>query len=219
VGSGGYAVVHVSDKLHATVSAGAQVEYLGSPQVEQNVSPGGRLGQRAGGEIKAEPPKDAPRKGPPEAAKEPPPKGSLTVTADVDGYTQATMFNPTKYPFKYTGSSVLAPEQVKELAKAGDVPAASAKALLGCLLWPKMGDTLEKAALKSDGKKLTGEVEVLHKYGTQGTHRLTLRLEGTIEDGRLMLRALAPVVSGTWDFGGGGGIKLRGEVKITITAK
>jgi hypothetical protein len=153
---------------------------------------------------------------PPTKGKPDPAKGDgLKVTAKVEGYTQATMFNPQKYPFKYMGSAQLDAEQLKALAKEGDVPESAAKALLGCLLWPKMEDTLEKAALKSDGKKLTGEATVLHKYGKQGTHTLKLRLEGSVENGRVSLKVTESTVSGTWDYGGGQ-IKLQGNVEITI---
>jgi hypothetical protein len=81
-----------------------------------------------------------------------------------------------------------------------------------------MDDTLQKAALKNDGNKLTGDVEVLHKYGKQGTHTLRLRVEGTIAGGRIALNAVNPSVSGRWDYGGGS-IQLAGEVKIAISAK
>ena len=69
--------------------------------------------------------------------------------------------------------------------------------------------------LKSDGKKLTGEAEVLHKYGKQGTHTLKLRLEGTIDGGRLTLKVVEANVSGTWN-GGGFPVQLQGKVDITI---
>jgi hypothetical protein len=146
-----------------------------------------------------------------------PPKGGLKVTARVEGYTQATQFNPQKYPFKYTGASTLDADQLKALGQAGDVPAAVSRALLECLLWPQAGDKLEKVALKSDGKKLSGEVEVSHRYGKQGTHVLKLRLEGTLDGGRLTLKAVEPGVSGTWDYGGGT-IKLGGKVDIQFEA-
>lgn len=145
------------------------------------------------------------------------PKGGLKVTAQVDGYTMATMFNQQKYPFKYSGTAQLDAEQVKALAKPGEVPAATAKAFLGCLLWPKEDDTLEKAVLKSDGKKLIGEVEVLHKYGKQGTHTLKLRLEGTVDGGRLTLKVAESTVSGSWDSGFP--VKLQGKVDITIAVE
>ena len=90
--------------------------------------------------------------------------------------------------------------------------------MLACLLWPKQDDVLQKAMLKSDGKKLNGEAEVLHKYGKQGTHVLKIKLEGKIDEGRLSLNAIAPTVTGTWDYGGGV-IKLTGEVKVTISVK
>lgn len=138
----------------------------------------------------------------------------LKLTATVDGYTQATEFNPQKYPFKYTGSSQLDAAQVKVLGTVGDVPADVTKALLGCLLWPKEGDSLEKAALKSDGKKLTGAVEVLHKYGKQGAHTLKLELEGSVEDGKVTLKVVESSVSGTWNSGFA--VKLGGAVKVTI---
>jgi hypothetical protein len=145
-----------------------------------------------------------------------PAKGAaLKVFAAVDGYTQATMFNEQKYPFKYKGSSTLNAEQVKALAKAGDVPVEVTKALLGCLLWPKQDDTLEKAALKSDGKRLTGEAEVLRKYGKQGTHRLKLRLEGTVQENHLTLKVVESNVSGSWNYGGGS-VDLKGKVEVTF---
>ncbi len=154
----------------------------------------------------------------PQADPKQPPQAALTVTATVEGYTQGTMFNMQKYPFKYKGSSALAAEQVKALGKKGDVPADVAKALLSCLLWPKQDERLEKAALKSDGKRLTGEAVVLHKYGKQGKHTLRLRVEGSLEDGRLSLRALEPQVTGMWDYGGGS-ITLKGEATIKIDIK
>jgi hypothetical protein len=142
---------------------------------------------------------------------------AFKLTAKVDGFTQPTQFNPQKYPFKYTGTSSLSADQLKSLAKAGDIPAATSEALLGCLLWPGMGDKLQKVALKSDGKKLTGEVEVLHKYGTQGTHTLKMKVEGSIEDGKVSLKTVSPTVTGTWSYGMGS-IMLKGEVKIDISA-
>lgn len=144
----------------------------------------------------------------------PQPAAALKLTATVDGYTQPTQFNQQKYPFKYKGSSQLQAGQVAALEKAGDVPANVTQALLGCLLWPKEGDTLEKAALKSDGKKFTGEAEVLHKYGKQGTHTLKLKLEGAVEDGRVSLKVTDASVSGTWDSGFS--VKLQGKVEVKI---
>ncbi len=135
----------------------------------------------------------------------------------MDGYTQPTQFNQQKYPFKYKGSSQVDGEQLKAMSKAGKVPAETAKAILGCLLWPGQGDSLPKASLKSDGKKLTGSAEVLHKYGKQGTHLLKLSLEGTFEDGKLSLRVSESSVAGTWDYGAGM-IKLQGKVDIKIEA-
>lgn len=141
--------------------------------------------------------------------------GGVRLTARVDGYTMATMFNPQKYPFRYTGSATVEPGQLAALGQAGEVPAATTKALLGCLLWPKQGDTLEKAVLKSDGKKLSGEARVLHKYGQQGTHVLAIKLEGSFEENRLTLRATEVTVSGMWDYGGGF-IKLTGQATVEI---
>ncbi len=221
VSAGGRAIVHVSDKLDATVTAGGTLEHFGTPKLTQNVSPGGTLRSRDGNPV--EPKIDIPAKDPvgqkdKEQPKEQPLlKGALVLTAEVDGYTQGTTFNLQKYPFKYTGVSALDADQLKSLSKAGDIPPATAKALLSCLLWPKEGDTLQKAALKCDGKKITGDVEVLHKYGKQGTHVLALKLEGTIDDGRLTLKAVSTTVTGAWDSGFP--IKLKGDVKVTITAK
>jgi hypothetical protein len=148
------------------------------------------------------------------------PSGStvLQVTARVDGYTQGTMFNLQKYPFKYAGSSGLDAVQVKALAKAGDVPADVARTLLGCLLWPGQQDVLEKAVLQSDGNKLKGEAQVLHRYGKQGTHVLKFPLEGTVDANGLTLQALQPTVSGVWDWGGGT-ITLKGEVKVQFEVR
>lgn len=56
VEGGSRAVVHVTDKLKATIAAGGQLEYLGSPQVKDNVSPGGTLRQRVQSEPKNETP-------------------------------------------------------------------------------------------------------------------------------------------------------------------
>jgi hypothetical protein len=161
-------------------------------------------------------PKDAPKETPKAPVESPAKMGDgLKITAKIEGYTQATMFNPQKYPFKYTGTGQLDAEQLKALAKEGDVPEAAAKALAACLLWPKMDDKLEKAAFKNDGKKLIGDVEVLHRYGKQGTHTLKLRLEGTIENNRLKMKITESKVTGTWDYGGGT-IQLQGKVDITI---
>jgi hypothetical protein len=139
----------------------------------------------------------------------------VTVTAKVAGYTQATMFNQQKYPFKYTGTSNLTTEQVEGLARAGAVPDKLARALLKCLLWAKAEDALDKVTLKSGGKKLSGTAEVVRKYGKEGTHRLKFKLAGEVADGRLTLRAVEATVSGTWDWGGGS-VALRGEVTATF---
>jgi hypothetical protein len=141
-------------------------------------------------------------------------EAALKATATVDGHTQAVAFNPQKYPFKYAGSSALDAEQVKALGKAGPVPDAVARALLGCLLWPGEGDTLEKASLKGDGKKLTGEAEVLHRYGKQGTHVIKVKLEGGVAGGKVTLKATDASVTGTWNAGFA--TKLKGGVTIKI---
>jgi hypothetical protein len=52
VGSGGRAVVQVSDRLRAAISAGGTLEYVGSPQVEEDVKPGGVLRSRPAAEAK-----------------------------------------------------------------------------------------------------------------------------------------------------------------------
>lgn len=184
-------------------------------------SPGGSASHEYAAERQPVRPKEPPVKDPhpKDVEKEQPAqKPALKATATVDGYTQATAFNQQKYPFKYTGTSTLDAEQVKALGKAGEIPADVTKALLGCLLWPKEGDSLQKAALKSDGKKLTGEAEVLHRYGKQGTHTIQLRLEGSVEDGKVSLKVVAPSVAGTWDYGGGS-IKLKGDAAIRIVVE
>lgn len=220
VAAGGRAVMNVAGKLKAVVAAGGTLEYLGSPQLETTASPGATIVPHDA--TKAAPKSDPIPKGQSEAkepAKDLPVlKGAVTLTATVDGHTQGTMFNMQKYPFKYAGASALTDEQLKSLARPGDVPAATAKALLACLLWPKHDDKLQKAVLKSDGKKLVGEAEVAHKYGKQGTHILKMKIEGAIVDGRLSLQAVNPTVGGAWDWGGGS-IKLIGEVKIAISVK
>lgn len=143
--------------------------------------------------------------------------GGLKITAKVDGYTQGTQFNKKKYPFKYTGKSQLKADQLKALANKGDVPNAVAKSLLTAALWPGKGDKLDTVKLKSDGKKITGDVKLTHKYGKFGVHTLTFKVEGTVEDAKLTLKAVKPVVSGKWNWGGGS-IKLTGKVDIKFEA-
>ncbi len=222
VPAGGRAIVNISDKLDATVSAGGTLSYLGTPKITDKVSPGGTLsafdGEPAAPKIEF-PAKEPVGKKPTEQPKEAPAlKGAIVFSAAVDGYTQATMFNTQKYPFKYTAASALDGEQLKSLSKAGDVPAATVKAMFACLLSPKENDSLKTASLKSDGKKLVGDVEVQRKIGKQGTHVLKLKLDGAVDAGQVTLRVVSAAVSGTWDYGGGV-IKLIGDVKVTITAK
>jgi hypothetical protein len=100
----------------------------------------------------------------------------------------------------------------------GDVPADLAQNLLGSVLWPGKGDKLSKIKLKSDGKRISGDVEVTHNYGKQGVHRLKFKLEGTVDDNKVTLRAVEPVVVGSWDWGGGT-IKLVGKVDIQFTTR
>lgn len=211
INNAGSAIVNVSEDLKATIPGPGRLEYLGTPKVESRLGIPARLRAR---DADAEPRNVEPAKKEP-AEEEPVKPGSIKITAKVDGYTQGTQFNTQKYPFKYTSASRIDPDQLQALAKPGDVPDAIAKVLLGSVLWPGMGDILTKAKLKSDGKKINGEVEVAHKYGKQGTHMLKFKLEATLENGKLALRAVEPIIVGTWDWGGGM-IKLVGKVDITF---
>ncbi|HZT81460.1 MAG TPA: sigma-70 family RNA polymerase sigma factor, partial [Gemmataceae bacterium] len=136
VAAGGHAIVHAADALSATVAAGGTVEYFGSPKLADNVRPGGTLvsrdGPPAGGPSPPTPPPSG--EGPGAKGGAPAPKGAVVLTAVVEGYTQGTMFNTQKYPFKYTGTSVLRADQLRGLARAGDVPRDIAEALCSCLL-------------------------------------------------------------------------------------
>src|SRR5271170_3308053 len=44
-------------------------------------------------------------------------EAKLSLVAEVDGFTQANMFNTQKYPFKYTGASSLHANQLDGLRK------------------------------------------------------------------------------------------------------
>lgn len=213
----GIAIVNVADKLKVKIPTIGRVEYVGAPKViDKDLGIAATLRQRDAdtqrplGKLPA---KKVPAKEP--INDEPAKPGSVKITAKVDGHTQGTEFNNKKYPFKYTGSARLDKEQLDSLAKPGDIDAATAKALAAAVLWPGMNDKVEKVKLKSDGKQLTGDAEVSHKYGKQGTHTLKFKLEGTIDAGKLTLRAVDPVVTGAWDWGGGS-IKLTGKVVIVF---
>jgi hypothetical protein len=147
-----------------------------------------------------------------------PGSGGFNLKAKVDGHTQAEQFNPQKYPFQYENTSTIDEDQAKALLKPGKIDDGVAQTLLGCLLWPNMNDSFKKIALKSDGKKLTGEVEILHKIGKQGTHLLKLPIEGTVTEKGLTLQVVEPTVTGAWDYGGGV-IKLIGKVQVSIKAE